>query len=91
MGNLDDIQGSIGIRNQIKKQWDWGYNWIFERQGKGKKAEKPKSVYYWTAKISCACSWSWTGSSIFSVQPQEHFLPFVRRRQSKICKAPKTN
>jgi hypothetical protein len=45
--SLDNIPGSIGTRNQIKKRWDRGWVWIFEKQGsraKGKKAEKPKSV-----------------------------------------------
>jgi len=45
--SLDNIPGSIGTRNQIKKRWDRGWKWIFEKQGsraKGKKAEKPKLV-----------------------------------------------
>ena len=44
---LDSIPGSIGTRNQIKKRWDRGWEWIFEKEGsraKGKKAEKPKLV-----------------------------------------------
>jgi hypothetical protein len=43
--SLDNIPGSIGTRKQIKKRWDRGWAWIFEKQGskvKGKKAEKPK-------------------------------------------------
>jgi len=45
--SLDNITGSIGTRNQIKKRWNRGWKWIFEKQGsraKGKKAEKPKLV-----------------------------------------------
>ena len=45
--SLHDIPESIGTRNQIKKRWDLGWKWIFEKQGsraKGKKAEKPKLV-----------------------------------------------
>jgi len=44
---LHDIPESIGTRNQIKKRWDRGWKWIFEKQGsraKGKKAEKPRLV-----------------------------------------------
>ena len=47
VGSLDNIPGSIGTRNQIRKRWDRGWTWIFEKQGsrvKGKKAEKPKLV-----------------------------------------------
>ena len=43
--SLDDIPGSIGTRDHIRKRWDRGSKWIFEKQGsraKGKKAEKPK-------------------------------------------------
>ena len=45
--SLDNIPESIGTRNRIKKRWDRGSKWIYERQGgraKGKKAEKPKLV-----------------------------------------------
>ena len=45
--SLDDIPESAGIRNRIRKRWDRGSKWIFEKQGgraKGKKAEKPKLV-----------------------------------------------
>jgi len=45
--SLHDIPGSIETRNQIKKHWDRGWKWIFEKQGsraKGKKAEKLKLV-----------------------------------------------
>ena len=45
--SLDDIPGSIGTRNQIRKCWDRGSKWIFEEQGsraRGKKAEKPELV-----------------------------------------------
>ncbi|KAF9644922.1 hypothetical protein BDM02DRAFT_822801 [Thelephora ganbajun] len=45
--SLENIPGSIGTRNQIKRRWDRGWKWIFEKQGgraKGKKAEKPKLV-----------------------------------------------
>jgi len=45
--SLHDMPGSIGTRNQIKKRWDRGWKWIFEKQGsraKGKKREKPKLV-----------------------------------------------
>ena len=44
---LENIPGSIGTRNQIKKRWVRGWEWIFEKEGsraKGKKAEKPKLV-----------------------------------------------
>lgn len=46
--SLDDIPGSIGTRNQIKKRWDRGYKWIFEKEWSGpkrKKAEKPNLVF----------------------------------------------
>jgi len=45
--SLDSVPESIGTKNQIKKRWDRGWKWIFEKQGsraKGKKAEKPKLV-----------------------------------------------
>lgn len=45
--NLDSIPGSIEMRNRIKKQWDRGSKWIFERQesrGKGKNTERSKLV-----------------------------------------------
>ena len=41
----DNIPGSIGTRKQIKKRWERGWAWIFEKQErrvKGKKAKKPK-------------------------------------------------
>jgi hypothetical protein len=43
--SLDNIPGSVGTRKQIKKRWDRGWAWIFEKQErrvKGKKAERPK-------------------------------------------------
>jgi hypothetical protein len=43
---LENIPGSIGTRNRIKKSWGQGSKWICEKQGsraKGK-AEKPKLV-----------------------------------------------
>lgn len=45
--SLGDIQESAGIRNRIRKRWDRGSKWIYEKQecrAKGKKAEKPKVV-----------------------------------------------
>ena len=45
--SLGDIPGSIGTRELIRKRWDKGWRWIFEKQGsrmKGKKVEKPKLV-----------------------------------------------
>jgi hypothetical protein len=45
--SLDNIPGSIETKNRIKKRWDRGSTWIFEKQGsraKGKRAEKPKLV-----------------------------------------------
>lgn len=45
--SLDNIPRSIGTRNQIRRRWDLGWKWIFEKQGgraKGKKAEKPRLV-----------------------------------------------
>ena len=45
--SLDDIPESIGTKNQIRRRWDRGYGWIFEKEGgraKGKKIEKPKLV-----------------------------------------------
>ena len=45
--SLDDTLRSTGTRNQIKKLWDQGLKWIFEKQGsgaKGKRAVKPKAV-----------------------------------------------
>ena len=45
--SLEDIPDSIGTRDQIKKRWERGYKWIFEKQGgraKGKKVDKPKLV-----------------------------------------------
>jgi len=45
--SLGDTPRSVEMRDQIKKDWDRGWKWIFEKQGskaKGKKAEKPKLV-----------------------------------------------
>ena len=45
--SLDNIPRSIGTRNQIRKRWDQGFKWVFEKQGrraKGKKAGKPKPI-----------------------------------------------
>ena len=39
---LDDIPRSIETRNQIKKLWDQGFKWIFEKQrGAQRKGRKP--------------------------------------------------
>lgn len=29
--SLDDIPGSVGVRNQIEKCWNRGWKWIFEK------------------------------------------------------------
>ena len=45
--SLDNIPGSIGTRTQIRKRWDRGWKWIFEKEGsgaKGKKIGKPRLV-----------------------------------------------
>ena len=42
---LDDIPGLPAKKNRVRKRWDRGYKWIFEKEGggaKGKKGEKPR-------------------------------------------------
>ena len=41
------IPASTGLKKQIQKSWDRGWQWISEKErsgAKGKKAEKPKAV-----------------------------------------------
>ena len=43
--SLDDVPGPSATKNRIRKRWDRGYKWIFEKEVvrvKGKRAEKPR-------------------------------------------------